>query len=114
MKHGTRAAYNDTKCRCNVCKESNNSYMRKYRRGGTNPKVKYIREAKDKPCMDCGVSYPHYVMEYDHRDSSTKLFMLSQYRYYDLELIRAEIDKCDLVCSNCHAIRTYSRYQSSS
>lgn len=26
----------------------------------------FIRKEKDKPCTDCGVKYPHYVMDFDH------------------------------------------------
>ncbi len=27
-----------------------------------------VREAKSVPCADCGVKYPYYVMDFDHRD----------------------------------------------
>src|SRR5205807_1562968 len=65
-----------------------------------------IRQAKSVPCMDCGVSYPYYVMDFDHRGEkeglvSVMINTLSPTR------IRAEMAKCDVVCSNCHRIRTY-------
>lgn len=33
---------------------------------------RYIDEIKKSPCMDCGVSYPAFVMDFDHRDQSLK------------------------------------------
>jgi len=65
---------------------------------------------KDKPCVDCGVKFPHYVMDFDH--VKNKEFTLSNARQgrYSKEKILKEIDKCELVCSNCHRIRTHNRY----
>jgi len=68
-----------------------------------------VREKKNIPCMDCGVSYPHYVMDFDHRDSLQKVDsianMVSKSR--KIEDIKIEIEKCDVVCANCHRIRTH-------
>lgn len=60
-------------------------------------------------CMDCSVRYPYYVLTYDHRDPSTKLGNLRELCGNGKEALLREIDKCDLVCANCHAIRTYKR-----
>jgi hypothetical protein len=30
--------------------------------------------AKDRPCADCQIRYPHYVMDFDHREGVEKLF----------------------------------------
>src|SRR5437764_8746341 len=30
-----------------------------------------INEAKSKPCTDCGVTYPSYVMDFDHRGNKS-------------------------------------------
>lgn len=69
----------------------------------------YVIEAKQNPCVDCGVQYPHYVMQFDHRPDEIKKFGLGQMGTRGLKLIQAEIAKCDLVCANCHAERTYQR-----
>lgn len=68
-----------------------------------------VRAAKSKPCMDCGVSYPWYVMDFDHRDPSLKSFTLSMWKRSAMgaRAVRREIEKCDVVCSNCHRERTY-------
>jgi hypothetical protein len=64
-----------------------------------------------RPCMDCGFKPAHYAqMHFDHRDPKTKVGnvgnMASSASAGRLE---AEIAKCDLVCANCHALRTVRR-----
>lgn len=71
-----------------------------------------IREAKDKPCADCGVLYPYYVMDFDHlgfeiKEGNIALMVNTHGRNAVVE----EIKKCDVVCSNCHRIRTHERAQ---
>ena len=70
---------------------------------------KILRAAKEKPCTDCGIQYPFYVMQLDHlRD---KLFTPSQAGATSVKRLLAEIAKCEVVCANCHAARTYQRQQ---
>jgi hypothetical protein len=71
-----------------------------------------VQEAKAKPCTDCGVRYPYYVMEFDHLDSETKEFNVSAgVTRASYERLLAEIAKCEVVCANCHAERTHQRKQ---
>lgn len=68
-----------------------------------------IRQYKERPCQDCGVQYPFYVMQFDHvrgeKDGDISTFMCN--RQWSKAI--AEIEKCDVVCANCHAERTYGR-----
>lgn len=67
-----------------------------------------IRDLKSKPCCDCGETYPYYVMDFDHREN--KLFSIGNRGAARGSIIlTAEIAKCDVVCANCHRIRTHSR-----
>ncbi len=69
-----------------------------------------ILEHKNKPCADCGKTFPPYVMDFDHRDPSKKLYLISRIaRIKSVSKILAEIEKCDLVCSNCHRERTFGK-----
>lgn len=69
-----------------------------------------VLSAKDRPCTDCDVSYPAYVMQFDHRDPSQKWFTISSsMRSRTIAQLRAEIAKCDVVCANCHAERTHQQ-----
>lgn len=72
---------------------------------------KVIYEAKNVPCMDCGISYPPYVMDFDHRPGEVKLKKLSAMYGASLDLVSEEISKCDVVCANCHRERTFQRMQ---
>lgn len=71
----------------------------------------YVKAARNKPCTDCGVNYPWYIMDFDHLESSTKVIDVCSMvnRAYSIENIQKEIDKCELVCANCHRARTYRR-----
>ena len=73
---------------------------------------KFIQDYKNNhPCTDCGIQYPYYVMDFDHRDPQTKLANVSNLtrQAFSLELIYSELEKCDIVCSNCHRIRTFTK-----
>jgi hypothetical protein len=65
---------------------------------------------KRRPCADCGKQYPPYVMQFDHLDGSTKAFNLSQSHGKPRAAVLEEIAKCEIVCANCHAARTYERF----
>ena len=72
---------------------------------------RYVYEKKAMtPCTDCGVQYPHYVTDYDHLGKSEKINTISRLiNGGSFKKIDEEIAKCDLVCANCHRIRTYNR-----
>lgn len=67
-----------------------------------------INSYKDKPCADCGVKYPPYVMDLDHVDPTQKVDKISTMRRRRMAFAKivAEIAKCEVVCSNCHRERT--------
>ena len=69
-----------------------------------------IAEAKNVPCMDCRGVFPSVCMDFDHRPDEAKLFTISHGKgQYGEEKILAEIAKCDVVCANCHRLRTFGR-----
>ena len=62
------------------------------------------------PCVDCGHVFPSCCMDYDHLPGKGKLATVSQMvgnHRYSTEDIRKEMSKCELVCANCHRIRTH-------
>ena len=61
---------------------------------------------KARPCADCGQMFPVVVMDFDHRDPTEKTYKIAQFVGRMSKLL-AEIAKCDVVCSNCHRIRTW-------
>lgn len=71
-----------------------------------------IKEAKSKPCLDCGVLYPYYVMDLDHVRGVKKFNLsIAAQKKYAISTIESEIAKCESVCSNCHRERTFNRPQ---
>jgi len=80
-----------------------------YRRDRYERRRAVLEEIKSRPCADCGGSFPPYVMDLDHRDPSEKVAPVSQLINAGEAAIRAEAAKCDVVCANCHRIRTFER-----
>lgn len=84
--------------------------VRKNTRSRRKRLQEFVRNLKNKPCTDCGNKYHHYAMDFDHIDSN-KSFNIS--KGIDLgfskEKLLKEIRKCELVCSNCHRVRTFNR-----
>jgi hypothetical protein len=68
----------------------------------------FVNTLKDQPCMDCGNKFPPVCMDFDHVRGE-KVSDVSLIVNRSLDTILAEIEKCDLVCSNCHRVRTYNR-----
>jgi hypothetical protein len=67
-----------------------------------------LDKLKDAPCVDCGERFPPCVMDFDHIDPSSKKFSLANAPVgLSWELVLSEVAKCDLVCANCHRIRTF-------
>jgi hypothetical protein len=65
-----------------------------------------VSEAKSVPCMDCGKVFPPYVMDFDHRGGK-EAEIATLVNALSLRRLVAEMAKCDVVCANCHRIRTY-------
>jgi hypothetical protein len=87
-------------------------------------KVDFIDRAKNKnilfrkhilaylnthPCVDCGETNP-IVLQFDHRESETKKYVISNMKMMNLEKVDIEIAKCDVRCANCHLIRTAKQF----
>ena len=72
--------------------------------------VEFLRGLRAGPCADCGREFPPHVMDFDHRGSDDKSFWLLQ-RAGSVSHARltAELEKCDIVCANCHRARTHAR-----
>jgi hypothetical protein len=61
-------------------------------------------------CTDCNRIYPPYIMQFDHVAGEKRGAVANLVREgVSLETLQAEIDKCELVCGNCHTERTHSR-----
>ena len=71
-------------------------------------------EARNNLCTDCKQMFPPYVMEFDHVRGRKFKPVSTLAKVGSVQALLDEIAKCDLVCANCHAIRTHNRRQLSS
>ena len=83
-------------------------------------RVNYRRVIKDyfsKGCIDCGQKDIR-VLEFDHvrgvkkrlkhrRGEGVSYLLMSGYSW---SVVKAEIDKCEVRCCNCHKLRTYKQF----
>ena len=63
-------------------------------------KKEYIDSYKTK-CAKCGDTRT-YVLDFHHVDEETKEFTIGKLKKGSLEVIKNEIDKCVVLCANCH------------
>ena len=62
------------------------------------------------PCSDCGEIFPVWVMHWEHlpefeKTDDISIMVTSRTR----EAVLEELKKCELVCANCHVMRTVNR-----
>ena len=60
-------------------------------------------------CLDCEEKDP-IVLEFDHRNPKEKHFNIGEGYNKSIEVLLAEISKCDIVCANCHRRRTAKQF----
>ena len=85
-----------------------------YSRNVTNARNEIRRvlltELKGTTCMDCNGTFHPCQLDFDHLGD--KSFVIGDKKYQVGEAkLRAEIAKCEIVCSNCHRLRTFNRLE---
>ena len=107
----------------NLCKTCKSAYNREWyrrnrdmhrrnvaslKRQQRDANVELMYEAKRAPCADCGRRYPVYVMDFDHV-RGVKRGNVAEMRAESSKRVREEMAKCDVVCANCHRVRTHGK-----
>jgi hypothetical protein len=106
--------------KCKKCKReydnnyygTNQSNRRQQIRKSDSKRREYLQNnlwniLKDAFCTDCGISDPR-VLEFDHiRDKERNI--ADMVKGHSWSTIEKEIAKCEIVCANCHRIRTQVR-----
>jgi hypothetical protein len=88
------------------------AYIRDYSAKKQAEKREHVMKLKEQPCMDCGQCYHFAAMDFDHRGEDEKkgsITDMMRNMRVTLKRLVEEIAKCDLVCANCHRVRTYNR-----
>lgn len=75
--------------------------------------LRRVRDLKDVPCADCGLRFDPVCMDFDHLPGQPKVKSIARMVQSRVawEKIEAEIAKCEVVCSNCHRLRTRDRLE---
>ena len=87
--------------------DANKEQYREWNRAKRARVREAVNHLKSVPCPDCGNKYHPWQMTFDHLPGTRKLFNISDAR--GLKPTLEEIKKCEAVCFNCHADRTYRR-----
>ena len=91
---------------CRICKRESNMAR-------IQPRRDLMDQVKaDRGCAECGLVMPDHpeVFDFDHAPGSDKLRHVADFATKGtIEELLAEIAKCEVVCANCHRIRTRAR-----
>ena len=85
----------DSGYRCKKCRSQSVTRTRK------NILNRIVEEAGGK-CEKCGYNKYKAVLEFHHRDPSTKLFEINMAKISSYKKSKTEANKCMLLCANCH------------
>ena len=95
-KEGAEHFYASAKYQCKECWNSRTAKTQK-------DKIVMLKESYGGKCTVCGYDKSLNALEFHHTDPSEKEFNLGARRGLKEETLRKELDKCVLVCRNCHA-----------
>lgn len=63
----------------------------------------------ERGCQDCGYSVDPRALDLDHRNPATKVGNVSRLlRFAPWPVVLEELAKCDVLCANCHRVKTFS------
>lgn len=90
-------------------KEKRLEENKKYNQIKRNFFLDYLSKQK---CVDCGDDRI-LVLQFDHLEPRNSGKCVTEMVYtHGLEKLKEEIKKCEVVCANCHSIRTFTRKKS--
>lgn len=92
---------------------SNSTREAEYKRKARDRNKDYVRKIKEEnPCADCGQYFHFSQMDFDHIQGKKK-HNVARYANsaVSIKTIKDELNKCELVCANCHRYRTWLRTQ---
>lgn len=71
----------------------------------------FLNEYKlNKGCAKCGYNEHPAALQFNHIDPSQKAFNIGENKRKRLETVIEEIEKCEVLCANCHAIYTQENH----
>ena len=97
---------------CKLCGNKIKQYTQRNRTrcGSCNTKIRRFRAKAAAvrllggKCQHCGWKGDQAAFQFHHKDSQTKDFIISSVANKSWKFMQNEINKCILLCANCHAI----------
>mgnify|MGYP001617195566 CR=1 FL=1 len=92
------------------CKRKDTEWIERIRKQANERKrkiIEFLNEYKlEKGCKDCSYRKYAVALDFDHVDGVKERNVCNS---KSIKQAMEEIKKCEIVCSNCHRIRTYNR-----
>ena len=92
---GEENFYKNAKYQCKSCWNKRTATKQK-------DKIMSLKQRYGGKCIKCGYDKCLEALVFHHRNPSEKEFNLGDKRGYNEQRLMEELNKCDLLCSNCH------------
>ena len=97
---------------CKLCNKPFKDYQKRQRNrcGSCNTKIRRFRakaaaiKLLGGKCTECGWHGNQAAMQFHHKDASQKEFIIGNVANKSWDSIKKEMQKCVLLCANCHMI----------
>ena len=98
---------------CKICNKEFKDYQKRSRArcGSCNTKIRRFRakaaaiEYLGSKCQKCGWSGNQAALQFHHKNPAAKEFTIGNVANKSWNSIKKEIQKCILLCANCHSIQ---------
>ena len=108
-------------CRCDRCTRYKSEQNKQYRTENGERLAEERTEKRSRRkrittaiklaigCIECGYHEHSSALHFDHVNPDTKLFSIANSRIVmgDIMKLLDEVEKCQVLCANCHAIKTW-------
>jgi len=74
-----------------------------------NKRYQVVYKLKSKPCKDCKRRFPPCCMDFHHVRGKKRFEIGDRVCNLPFSRLQKEIKKCEVICANCHRIRTYKK-----
>ena len=95
---GVRMGLGKTTGSSKMTSETKKEYMRRYRKEQRIEAIAY----KGGKCAKCGINGPPCIMEFHHPNNDKDISKTLKNKSANGS--KEELDKCDMLCANCHRI----------
>lgn len=91
---------------CDQTQKAKGRCINHHRAYVTRTRKEKLIKMKGGRCQKCKQTFPYFVYDFHHRNPQEKDFNIGQGIHKNWEEILDEIEKCDLLCANCHRFVT--------